>query len=206
MVGGLMPIPEDARAMGVQPAWMGYIAVDDVDDYAKRVKAAGGAIYREPADIPGVGRFAVAADPHGAMFILFKGTGMQEPGPAAQTTPGHISWHELYAGDLESDWKFYAGLFNWTKGDVMNMGPMGTYQLFSTGAAPVGGMMNKPPQVPVPFWTYYFNVEAADAAVARVAQGGGKVVNGPVQVPGGSWIVQCIDPQGAFFAIVGPKR
>jgi len=61
MVGGLMPIPDDARAMGVQPAWMGYIGVDDVDDYAKRVKAAGGAIHREPADIPGVGRFAVAA-------------------------------------------------------------------------------------------------------------------------------------------------
>ena len=42
-VGGLMPIPEDARAMGAQPAWMGYIGVDDVDDYAKHVKAAGGA-------------------------------------------------------------------------------------------------------------------------------------------------------------------
>src|SRR6266567_7382419 len=70
MVGGLMPIPEDARKAGVGPAWMGYIGVDDVDAYAKRVKTAGGAIRREPSDIPGIGRFAVAGDPHGAGFIL----------------------------------------------------------------------------------------------------------------------------------------
>ena len=46
MVGGLMPIPEDAAKMGVRPAWMGYIAVDDVKTYADKVKAAGGAIHR----------------------------------------------------------------------------------------------------------------------------------------------------------------
>ncbi|MFZ1092836.1 MAG: VOC family protein, partial [Xanthobacteraceae bacterium] len=53
MVGGLMPIPEDARKAGVGPTWMGYIGVNDVDAYAKRVKTAGGAIRREPSDIPG---------------------------------------------------------------------------------------------------------------------------------------------------------
>jgi predicted enzyme related to lactoylglutathione lyase len=46
MVGGLMPIPEEARAMGARPAWNGYVLVDDVDVYAGRVKAAGGAIHR----------------------------------------------------------------------------------------------------------------------------------------------------------------
>jgi len=51
MVGGLMPIPKEARAMGVQPRWSGYIAVDDVDAYAERVKAAAGAIHRAPEDI-----------------------------------------------------------------------------------------------------------------------------------------------------------
>jgi predicted enzyme related to lactoylglutathione lyase len=67
MVCGLMPVPEEARAKGVRPHWSGYIAVDDVDAYAERVKAAGGAVHRAPEDIPGVGRFAVAADPHGAV-------------------------------------------------------------------------------------------------------------------------------------------
>ena len=57
MIGGLMPIPKDASKAGVRPAWMGYIGVNDVDVYAKRVKATGGAIHRGPEDIPGVGCF-----------------------------------------------------------------------------------------------------------------------------------------------------
>jgi len=78
MVGGLMPIPEEARAMGARPAWNGYVLVDDADVYSERVKAAGGAIHRAPEDIPGVGRFSVAADPHGAVFILFEGASDEE--------------------------------------------------------------------------------------------------------------------------------
>jgi uncharacterized protein len=206
MVAGLMPIPDDVRAMGVPPCWSGYIAVEDVDAYAARVKSAGGAIRRAPEDIPGVGRFAVAADPHGAVFLLFKGMG--GPGPALVTpgAAGHVGWHELYAGNLDAAWAFYSGLFGWTKADAMDMGPMGIYQLFAIGGVPVGGMMTKPQEIPVPCWAYYFNVETVDAAVARVKQGGGKVVHGPTEVPGGSWIVQCFDPQGAFFALVAPRR
>jgi len=79
MVGGLMPIPEDAAKMGVRPAWMGYIAVDDVKKYADKVKAAGGAIHREPTAIPNIGTFAVAGDPSGAGFLLFKGDGDEAP-------------------------------------------------------------------------------------------------------------------------------
>src|SRR5438045_172009 len=121
MVGGLMPIPEDARKAGVGPAWMGYIGVDDVDVYAKRVKSAGGAIHRAPEDIPGVGRFAVVGDPHGAGFMLFNGTSAEAPVPAPAGTSGHIGWRELHAGDLEGAFAFYSGLFGWTKGEALNM-------------------------------------------------------------------------------------
>src|SRR5260370_41114966 len=206
MVGGLMPIPEEARAMGAGPTWMGYIGVDDVDAYAARVKTAGGAVHRGCQDIPGIGRFAVVADPHGAAFILFKGTGDQAPTPAAPGAPGHRGWHELHAGDRESAFAFYSGLFGWTKAEAVDMGPVGIYQTFATGGAPVGGMMTKTPATLAPFWLYYFNVDAVDAAAERVNQGGGQVINGPHQVPGGSWIVRCIDPRVAMFAMVGPKR
>ena len=206
MVGGLMPIPEDAARAGVRPAWMGYVAVDDVDVYAKRVKAAGGAVHRGPEDIPGVGRFAVAGDPHGAGFMLFKGMGDQAPMPAPAGTPGHIGWRELHAGEREGAFAFYSGLFGWTKGEAVDMGPMGVYQTFAIHGTQSGGMMTKTPQTPAPFWLYYFNVEAVDRATARAKDGGGEVLNGPMQVPGGSWIVQCRDPQGAMFAMVGPKR
>ena len=204
-VGGLMPIPEDAARMGVRPAWMGYIAVDDVKAYADKVKAAGGAIHRPATDIPNVGTFAVASDPQGAGFILFKGNSDQAPAqdPAE---PGHIGWHELHGGDLASSFAFYSGLFGWTKGDAIDMGPMGTYQLFTTKGPQQGGMMKKTAQAPAPFWLYYVNVEAIDAAAERVKSAGGKIINGPMQVPGGQWIVQGLDPQGAMFALLSPKR
>jgi predicted enzyme related to lactoylglutathione lyase len=202
-VGGLMPIPKDAA--GASPTWMGYIGVDDVDAYAARVTAAGGAIHRAPADIPNVGRFAVAADPTGAGFILFKGNGPAPP-PFSQNAPGRIGWHELHAGNGETAFSFYSGLFGWTKGEAMDMGPMGVYQMFEVDGITIGGMMTKTPQTVAPFWLYYFNVDAADAVAERIKQAGGKVTQEPHEVPGGLWIVQGIDPQGALFAVVAPKR
>lgn len=206
MVGGLMPIPDEARAMGAKPCWTGYVGVDDVDAHAERVNAAGGAVHRPPEDIPGVGRFAVVADPQGAVFILFKGNGEPDQAPTAPGTPGTVGWHELYAGDGASAFGFYSSLFGWTQADAIDMGPMGVYRLFATGGEPVGGMMTKMPDMPMPFWLYYFNVDAIDAAMARVTQHGGKVLMGPHQVPGGQWILQCLDPQGAMFAMVASKR
>lgn len=206
MVGGLMTIPEEACRNGAKPGWVGYIGVDDVDAYATRVTAAGGKLHRPGEDIQGVGRFAVVGDPQGAAFVLFKGTGGDMPTPVPPGTPGHIGWHELMAGELASALAFYQRMFGWTKADAIDMGPMGTYQLFATDGEPDGGMMDKMPEMPVAHWRYYFNVPAIDAAVARIAAGGGKVVHGPVQVPGGSWIVNALDPQGVFFALVAPRR
>jgi predicted enzyme related to lactoylglutathione lyase len=202
-VAGLMPIPEHAQR--AHPGWMGYIGVDDVDAYAARIQKAGGKIHRAPEDIPGVGRFCVVADPQGAGFMLFKGMG-DAPAQVTAGTPGHIGWHELLASNGEEAFRFYSELFGWTKAEAVDMGAMGIYQIFATSGVPVGGMMTKTPQMPVPAWLYYFNVEAVDAAVERVKKAGGRIVLEPAAVPGGSWIVQAFDPQGAKFAFVGAKR
>ena len=204
MIGGLMPIPEDARKAGVPPAWMGYIYVDGVDTYAKKAKAAGGAIHRGPEDIPGVGRFAVAGDPHGAGFILFKPNSTEQPAAVAPGTPGHVGWHELHAGGLDTAFAFYSKLFGWKKDQVVES-PAGPYQIFAIDGVPAGGMMTKMQQTPHPHWIYYFNVASIDAAITRVKKAGGQIIHGPMQVPGGSWIANAIDPQGALFALVGPK-
>lgn len=204
-VGGLMALPAEAAAAGVPPNWCGYVAVADVDAKTTEIQAAGGAMLRPPEDIPGVGRFSVVADPQGAALCLFKDSGGTYNPPPADT-PGTVGWHELMAGALDPAFDFYSRMFGWTKGEAMDMGPAGLYQLFSAGSHPIGGMMTKPPEMPVPAWLYYFNVEAIDAAIARVTTGGGRVIHGPQEVPGGSWIVQCTDPQGAVFALVAPKR
>jgi len=206
VVGGLMPLPDQAKKMGVPPCWTGYVAVDDVDGYAARVKKAGGAVHRGPEDIPGVGRFAVVADPHGAVFIIMKGNSAEGPRDAAPGTPGHVGWRELHAGDGKSAFAFYSGLFGWSKADAIDMGEVGVYQTFSTGNGPVGGMMTRMPQTPAPFWLYYFNVDALDAAVARVKGAGGRIALEPHRVPTGQWIAQALDPQGAMFGMLAPKR
>jgi uncharacterized protein len=172
----------------------------------KKVVAAGGKLHRPAEDIPNVGRFAVVADPHGAIFILFTPAGENPNPPPAQRTPGHIGWHELYAGDLDEAFKFYSKHFGWTKVRDYDMGPMGAYRIFAVNGVEAGGMMTKPAHVPMPGWFYYFNVDALAPALARVTRAKGKVLNGPMEVPGGSWIAQCLDPWGAHFSLVSGKR
>jgi predicted enzyme related to lactoylglutathione lyase len=203
-VAGLMPIPELAK--GMPSAWLGYIWADDVDALCARLEKEGGKVLRPPTDVPGIIRFAVVADPQGAGFLLAKGLSTQSFPPIPARTLGAIGWRELMAGEWKSAFAFYEKLFGWTKADSFEMGPMGTYQLFATGAEPVGGMMTKPDVVPVPNWGYYFNVEAIDAAAERVKAAGGKILMGPAEVPGPMWIVQCTDPMGAYFALVAGKR
>ena len=205
-VAGLMLLPEEAKAQGARPSWFGYITSPDVDADVAAIVGAGGQLYRPPETLPNIGRFAVVADPQGAAFALWHDlTGVKAPDPAPMTV-GQVGWHELLTEDVEKAFAFYAGRFGWTKGDAHDMGPLGAYQLFATGGMPVGGMMKRPPQAPVSFWNYYFTVAALDATLEKVAKAGGKLAHDPAEVPGGAWIAQCFDPQGAFFSLVAAKR
>ncbi len=202
-VGGIMPVPEENK--GMPPMWMGYIGVDDVDAHAQKVTAAGGKIWKGPQDIPGVGRFAVAADPHGAGFILFKGNANTPPPSVPMDTPKHFAWHELMAGNMEEAASWYASLFGWTKDEAYDMGGF-TYQTMKTGGETSSvGMMTKMPDMPMPFWSYYVWAGDIDAVTECVKANGGKVVMGPHEVPGGAWIVNCTDPQGAFISFLGSR-
>lgn len=202
-VGGMMVIPAEAHDRGLRSCWTGYISVDDVDGQTPPLIQAGGSLLRPAEDIPGIGRFAVAADPDGAAFILFKGVCAQPPEPVPPGTPGHVGWHELHAGQTENPLAFYSELFGWQLADTLDMNEMGPYRIFSADGISLGGMMRGAPK---PFWLFYFNVAALDAALDRVAQAGGKVIMEPMQVPGGLWVANCLDPEQAMFALVAPQR
>ena len=209
-VGGVMAIPVEATECGMTPWWGGYIGSADVDADAARLAAAGGKVMRPAEDIPGVGRFAVMADPGGAIFMLLKGSSPDGMEAAPPMAPGHVGWHELYAGDFDQDLAFYTGQFGWTQGDAMDMGAMGRYQLVSQSGGSdfqdmTGGIMPVPSMMPRAAWLFYFTVGDIDAAVEKVTAGGGQVLNGPMEVPGGGWIIQATDPQGAMFALVGGR-
>ncbi|MGE3334298.1 MAG: VOC family protein [Rhodospirillaceae bacterium] len=207
-IGGIMELPEELKTHGTPSNWSGYIGVDDVDATAARIVEAGGTVRRPAEDIPNVGRFAVVADPAGAVFLIFKGTGNDNMPPRPPMgTPGYVDWNEVHGGAAEDSFKFYAGLFGWTKSDVLDMGPvMGPYLIFQIGGIPSGGMMKKTPDMPMSCWVYYVSVDDIDAAQKRVTDNGGTSVFGPQEVPGGAWILQAVDPQGAFFAMVGPRK
>lgn len=204
-IGGVMTLPDKAKEMGVPPHWLVYVQVIDVDATAARAKELGGTVHVPPTDIPTVGRFAVIADPQGASLAAFK---PQQEMKLHEGEPrlGDFSWHELNSTDHEAGWKFYSELFDWKLTDAMDMGPeMGTYQMFNrTSAAEgsAGGMSNAAKQLGMPaHWLLYVSVDDIDAAVARVKGNGGKVVNGPMDIPTGGKIAQCMDPQNAAFAL-----
>ena len=191
-------------------AWIGYISVGDVDAHIEKIVEAGGKLWKPATDIPGMLRFAVLSDPQGAAIVVFTADpAMPSPQRPAPPATGTISWHELYTTDLDAGFDFYQKMFGWTKLSDMDMGPMGLYRLFDEGDHKEmgdGGMMNKPPQVPVASWNFYFQVDSIGAAVERVEAGGGKVLNGPTQVPGGGWIIQGQDPLGAMFSLVSSQE
>jgi predicted enzyme related to lactoylglutathione lyase len=198
-VGGIMAAPQ-----GVPPHWIGYIHAADTDAAAAAVEKAGGKIHKAPWDIPTVGRAAAVSDPQGAGYMLMTPSSDAERPKVAPNTPGHIGWHELHTSDWEKAWDFYSGLYGWTKDHAMDMGAMGTYQIFAEDGAQRGAMFNSP-GVPHPIWLFYFNVDSIAAAQQRLEKAGGKVMMGPHEVPGGGWIIQATDPQGVMFAIVGPR-
>ena len=200
-LGGLMELPESARAAGSPPHWLAYVSSADVDATAKKVAELGGKVLVPPAPIPTVGKYAVFADPQGAAFAGFTPES-NTPGQDGPAQVGEFSWHELATTDLDAAWAFYGGLFDWEKTTAMDMGPAGLYQLYGRKGVDLGGIYKKPPEMPFPpNWLQYVRVPDVHKAIEVVKELGGKVLNGPMEVPGGSWIAQCMDPQGAAFAL-----
>ncbi|MGH7502027.1 MAG: VOC family protein [Longimicrobiales bacterium] len=200
-VGGVMALPEQARSSGAPPHWMLYIASPEIDETVARAQELGGSVIVPVSRIPSIGRFAVLLDPQGAMFAVFASDG-DFPGHEGPPNTGEFSWHELATTDPVAAFAFYSELFGWVKTTEMDMGPDGIYQMFGqTSDIPSGGIYRKNDQMPVSAWLPYALVDNVRTAAERTTGGGGQILNGPMEVPGGEWIVQCQDPQGAMFAL-----
>jgi predicted enzyme related to lactoylglutathione lyase len=128
------------------------------------------------------------------------------PPPGPQPAQGAFSWHELATTDVAAAVRFYGTLFGWTKGQAHDMGPMGIYQIFDQGGSMAGGICNvQGPSTP-PSWLSYVHVADSNRAVAATKAGGGRLLHGPMEVQGGSWIALLIDPQGGAFAVQEAPR
>ena len=201
-VGGVMELPDQAKQQGAPPHWLAYIATPDVDQTIKDAETRGGRVLSGPMDIPTIGRIAVMADPQGAVFASHTAAG-EAPGHDGVPLIGEASWHELATSDPVAAFDFYSRLFGWVKTDAMDMGPAGTYQMYGCSKDhTLGGIFARAADASPSPWLVYFQVESVDAKVDLVTSLGGQVLSGPMDVPpGGDRVVQCLDPQGAAFAL-----
>ena len=208
--GGVLALNADMLAGGARPAWLGYLYTPDVDATVAAIGADGGSVHMPPTDLP-VGRIAMLADPQGAPFYV-----MNPIPPAGQedmdsdafsvTEAQHVRWNELMTSDPDAAIAFYRRHFGWGQEGAMDMGALGAYRFLQVGDVGIGAVMPLMPETPASTWTFYIGVDDIDRAAATVAAAGGTVTNGPMEIPGGEYAMNGIDPQGAAFGLVGPRR
>lgn len=199
-VAGLMKVPEP----GPRPGWYGYIGVDDVDAAAAKLAAAGGAIHMPPTTLEGVGRMAMVTDPQGVSFYLMRGASPEASTAFKRMAMGHGEWNELQTSDDQAALAFYGEQFGWKKDGAMPMGEMGDYSFLSHDGGVIGAVMKAPPGE-TPGWNYFFRVGDIDEAKQRIEDAGGSVRQGPVEVPGGDFVIYASDPEGTRFGVVGSR-
>ncbi|MGH8265359.1 MAG: VOC family protein [Steroidobacteraceae bacterium] len=200
-VGGLMPLPADAAAQGAHPQWLLYIGTPNVDETLDHARRLGAQVKRAAHDVATIGRFAVLEDPQGVTFAIYSPTSPSASLDVA-TKIGDFSWHELATKDGEAAVEFYRQLFGWELMTRMNMGEMGFYNIFGWKGTQRGGIFSMAKSSPMkPAWLSYAQVASADEATNRAKSAGATVMNGPMEVPGGSRITILMDPQGAAFAV-----
>ena len=208
--GGVMKLTDEMCAGGARPCWIGYLHVANVDAAVAAIAADGGQALMPAFNID-VGRIAMVTDPQGVPHYV-----MTPKPPAGQEdmvsdvydreAEQRVSWNELYSPDLEAAKTFYAKHYGFTFNEIMPMGPMGDYCFIDHGGQQIGAFMQKPKEVPVGMWNFYIRVPEIEAATAKVKKLGGQVFNGPMEVPGGDWIINGLDPQGAMFSLVAKGK
>jgi predicted enzyme related to lactoylglutathione lyase len=195
-IAGLMKQPADTH--GVPPHWLPYLGSDNVDATVAAAEKLGAKVLHATTEMAGVGRFAVLADPQGAAFGVYRpNTAMPDK---STPSPGEFSWQELGTSNPEAAFEFYRELFGWQAIHRMDMGATGTYLIFGQGGMQRGGMYKLNPPGPSR-WLPYIEVPNADAAAGAARAAGARIVNGPMDVPGGGRIAQLLDPHEILIAV-----
>jgi len=197
IVAGLSPKfgPPDAPS-----AWTTYLAADDADAVAEKIKAAGGQVAQGPLDVMEEGRMAIAVDTTGTAFGLWQGGKTTGIGLANET--GALTWNEHVSWDFDASKAFYRAVFGYEYQDVS--GDDFRYAMLMVDGHEVGGigqyMAGTPAGTPAA-WSAYFAVDSTDAAVAAVVELGGSIVQ-PIRDSPYGRIGVVADNQGAVFSVI----
>ena len=200
-VAGVVPLMQE----GQPAAWGTHVSVTDAEATMEAVRAAGGQVLFEPMEVADYGKMSVFVDPTGAVCGAWQPNTFA--GAELVNEHGAFGWNELGTRDTAKAKEFYGAVFGWGADDE-EMEESGTYTVWKSGEAPVGGMLDiagmLPDEIPA-HWLVYFTVDDADAVVRQVESGGGNVVNGPMDVSVGRFAVVS-DPFGAVVAVMQPSE
>lgn len=187
---------------GMPPFWTTYIASDDVDATATRVREAGGTVLADPFDVFDAGRMTVVQDPTGPAFGVWQAGAHH--GAELANEPGSLSWNECRTPDAAAAEQFYRAVFDYGV-TAMPMGMDEPYRVLEVGGKGVAGLMqwaDGPPH-----WATTFNVADADASCARAEELGARVLRQPHDIPTIGRYAVLEDPVGAVFGVIqNPPR
>ncbi|MET0250987.1 MAG: VOC family protein [Novosphingobium sp.] len=209
--GGMAQLTAEMQARGARPVWLGYIHVTDVDAEVEAIEREGGRVQMPAIDLANVGRIAMVTDPQGAPFYVINPIPPADKPDAKSTAfsvdaAQHVRWNELSTSDADAAVAFYTGHFGWVQEGDLDMGEMGKYRFIHKDGIGLGAIMPKHPEMPASSWSYYIGVADIDLAAKAIEAGGGKIIMGPMEIPGGEFALNGIDPQGASFGLVGPRK
>ncbi|MFC0582253.1 VOC family protein [Micrococcoides hystricis] len=195
-VAGLM------QTQGDEPAvWTPYFDTDDIDASVEAVKRHGGSVMMEPMEIPGNGHMAIAVDPTGAVFGLWQDGEFSATELGAKH--GQFAWTECVTKDFDAALPFYIDALGW---DAKEMGNEENFRYVTNGAgdAAISGLFDAAgvlDEETPSHWRVYFAVSDTDAAIQRLVEAGGKLLDGPEDTMFGR-IATVVDPQGVHFMLV----
>ena len=204
--GGVLRLTDEMRSGGARPMWLGYLGVGDVDSAVAAVEADGGQALMPPRDIAEGLRIAMIADSQGAPLYVMRSTSDGTSDAFSVGEAQHVRWNELWSSEPDKAVDFYRRHFGWEQDGDMDMGEMGKYRFVQHDGVMIGAIMPRMPDVPASMWNFYIGVDDIDRAADAVKSGGGQVVNGPMEIPGGEYAVNAVDPQGAQVGFVGPRK
>ncbi|MEY9846813.1 VOC family protein [Streptacidiphilus sp. MAP5-3] len=198
-VCGIGPAMAPEGAPEPPHVWTTYLASDDADATAAKVKAAHGTLIAEPMDVGSLGRMMIAVDPTGAVFGVWQHK--EFFGAVAVNEPGSLVWNECNTRDVPAAAAFYQAALGIK---AVPMKEMAGYFGLEVDGKVVGGMQdmgaNFPAEVP-PHWMAWFAVDDTDATVDAAVKRGANVVVPPTDVPPGR-MAGIQDPWGAVFCVL----
>jgi predicted enzyme related to lactoylglutathione lyase len=191
------PLPPSAQR---RPAWLGFIAVRDVDNTDRNALTNGAKVLFGPKDFPGRGREAVLSDPQGAVFAVMASSSGDPPD--VMPLPGEWIWSALITSDPDADAAFYQKIFDYDVFDVSDDATSKHFMLASDNYARASANTlpsDRPSEHP--HWLNFVRVNDTAAMSARVVTLGGRVLVEPRIDRHGGKIAVVADPHGAIFGL-----